>query len=124
MSCLEGKCGFALNPSREANRSVLAFSEIATNQAVKREADSNLGQPMTAMLDHTHEPLRPHGAWSENYRLAIKSAQAASIRKTPRYLASRQILGCRHLQPLRAAHLPPLQPNNMSRASGALLGLG
>ena len=121
MSCLEGKCGFALNPSREANRSVLAFSEIAANQAVKREADSNLGQPMTAMLDHTH---RPHGAWSENYRLAIKSAQAASIRKTPRCLASRQILGCRHLQPLRAAHLPPLQPNNMSRASGALLGLG
>ena len=39
MTCLEGKCGFALNPSREANRSVLASSEIAANQAVKREAD-------------------------------------------------------------------------------------
>jgi hypothetical protein len=39
VTCLEGKCGFALNPSREANRSVLAFSEIAANQAVKREAD-------------------------------------------------------------------------------------
>ncbi len=54
---------------------------------------SNLGQPMTAMLDHTHvaanqlatppliEPLSPLGAWNENYWLAIKSAQAASIRK-------------------------------------------
>ena len=51
--------------------------------------------------------LRPLGAWSENYRLAIKSAQAASIRKTPRYLAGPQILG--RLQPRRAAHLPPLQ---------------
>ncbi len=66
--------------------------------------------------------LRPLGARSENYWLAIKSAQAASIRKTPRCLASRQILGSRRLQPLRAAHLPPLQ-NNMSRAGGALLGL-
>ena len=37
--------------------------------------------------------LRPLGAWSENYWLAIKSAQAASIRKTPRCLASPQILG-------------------------------
>src|SRR5713226_1086544 len=68
--------------------------------------------------------LRPLGAWSENYWLAIKSAQAASIRKTPRCLASPQILGSRRLQPLRAAHLPPLQLNNMSRAGGALLGLG
>ena len=66
--------------------------------------------------------LRPLGAWSENYWLAIKSAQAASIRKTPRCLASPQILGSRRLQPLSAAHLPPLQ-NNMSRAGGALLGL-
>src|SRR5713226_5220250 len=66
--------------------------------------------------------LRPLGAWSENYWLAIKSAQAASIRKTPRCLASPQILGSRRLQPLRAAHLPPLQ-NNRSRAGGALLGL-
>jgi hypothetical protein len=33
-----------------------------------------------------------------------------------------QILGSGRLQPLRAAHLPPLQ-NNMSPASGALLGL-
>jgi len=39
VTCLEGKCGFALNPSRETNRSVLAFFEIAPNQAVKREAD-------------------------------------------------------------------------------------
>ena len=39
MTCLERKCGFALNPLREANHSVLAFSEIAANQAVKREAD-------------------------------------------------------------------------------------
>jgi hypothetical protein len=38
-------------------------------------------------------------------------------------LASRQILGSRRLQPLRAAHLPPLQQTNMSCASGALLGL-
>src|SRR6266481_3696291 len=56
--------------------------------------------------------------------LAIKSASAASIRKTPRCLASPQILGSRHLQPLRTAHLPPLQLNNMSRAGGTLLGLG
>jgi hypothetical protein len=68
--------------------------------------------------------LRPLGAWSENYRLAIKPAQAASIRKTPGCLASRQILGSRRLQPLRAAHLPPLQLDNMSRADGTLLGLG
>src|SRR5260370_13056105 len=68
--------------------------------------------------------LRPLGARSENYWLAIKSAQAASIRKTPRCLASPQILGSRHLQPLRTAHLPPLQPNNMSRAGGTLLDLG
>jgi hypothetical protein len=27
------------------------------------------------------EPLSPLGAWSENYWLAIKSAQAASIQK-------------------------------------------
>src|SRR5260370_42260084 len=66
--------------------------------------------------------MRPLGAWSENYWLAIKSAQAASIRKTPCCLGSPQILGSRRLQPLRAAHLPPLQ-NNMSRAGGALLGL-
>jgi hypothetical protein len=66
--------------------------------------------------------LRPLGAWSENYWLAIKSAQAASIRKTPRCLDSPQILGSRRLQPLRATHLPPLQ-NNMSRIGGALLGL-
>src|SRR5882757_6797281 len=37
--------------------------------------------------------LRRLGAWSESYWLAIKSAQAASIRKTPRCLASLQILG-------------------------------
>jgi hypothetical protein len=65
--------------------------------------------------------LRPLGAWSENYWPAIKSAQAASIRKTPRCLANPHILG--RLQPLSAGHLPPLQ-NNMSRAGGALLGLG
>ena len=70
------------------------------------------------------ELISPLGAWSENYWLAIKSAQAASIRKTPRCLASPQILGSRGLQPLRAAHLPPLQLNNMSRAGGTLLGLG
>jgi hypothetical protein len=39
MTSLEAKFDFALNPSIEANRSVLAFSEIAANQAVKREAD-------------------------------------------------------------------------------------
>jgi hypothetical protein len=50
-------------------------------------------------------------------------AEAASIRKTPRCLASLQILGSRGLQPLKAAHLPPLQLNNMSRAGGTLLGL-
>src|ERR1700685_1835260 len=38
VTCLERQCGFALNPSREAYRSVLAFSEIAANQAVTREA--------------------------------------------------------------------------------------
>jgi hypothetical protein len=47
-----------------------------------------------------------------------------SIRKTPRCLASPQILGSRHLQPLRAAHPPPLHLTNMTRAAGALLGLG
>src|SRR6266700_5041608 len=56
--------------------------------------------------------------------LAIKSASAASIRKTPRCLASPQIFGSGHLQSLRTAHLPPLQPNNMSRAGGTLLDLG
>jgi hypothetical protein len=64
----------------------------------------------------------PLGAWSENYWLATKSAQAASIRKTPHCLANPQILGSRRLQLLRAAHLPPFQ-NNMSRAGGALLSL-
>jgi hypothetical protein len=59
----------------------------------------------------------------ENHRLAIKSASAASIRKTRRCLAGAQILGSGRLQPLRAAHLSPLQPNNMTRAGGALLGL-
>jgi hypothetical protein len=39
VTCLEGKGGFALNPSKEPNRSVLAFSEIPANQAVKREVD-------------------------------------------------------------------------------------
>src|SRR5258708_33198947 len=43
-------------------------------------------------------------------------------RKTPPCLANAQILGSRRLQPLRAAHLPPLQ-NNVSRAGGALFGL-
>jgi hypothetical protein len=43
--------------------------------------------------------------------------------KTPRCLANPQILGSRRLQPLGAAHLPPLQ-NNMGRAGHALLGLG
>jgi hypothetical protein len=38
-------------------------------------------------------------------------------------LASHQILGPRRLQTPRAAHLPPLQQNNMSRARGTLLGL-
>jgi hypothetical protein len=52
-----------------------------------------------------------------------KSAQAASIRKMPPCLASSQILGSGRLYPLRMAHLPPLQ-QNMSRAGGALLGLG
>jgi hypothetical protein len=67
--------------------------------------------------------LRPLGAYSKNYRLAIKSAQAASIRKTPRCLASPQIFGSRALQPLRAAHPPPLQLSNKSGVGGALLGL-
>jgi hypothetical protein len=34
------------------------------------------------------------------------------------------MLGSRGLQPLRAAHLPPLQPNDTSRAGGTLLGHG
>ena len=38
-TCLEVNCGFALNPSRGENLGVLAFSEIAANQAVKRKAD-------------------------------------------------------------------------------------
>jgi len=54
--------------------------------------------------------------------LFMNVLQATSIRKTPRGLASPQIPGSRRLQPLRAAHLPPLQ-NNMSSAGGALLGL-
>jgi len=59
-------------------------------------------------------------------QLLILLAQpiAPGIRKTPRCLASPQILGSVRLQPLRASHLPPLQPNNMSRAGGTLLGLG
>jgi hypothetical protein len=39
-------------------------------------------------------------------------------------LASPQILGSRRLQLLRAAHLPPLQLNNMSRTGATLLGIG
>src|SRR6266702_1727603 len=62
--------------------------------------------------------LRPLGPGA-----IIKSASAASIRKTPRCLTSPQILDYRRLQPLRVAHLPPLRSNNMSRAGGALLGL-
>jgi hypothetical protein len=37
--------------------------------------------------------------------------------------ANLQFLDSRRVQPLRAAPLPPLQQNNMSRAGGALLGL-
>jgi hypothetical protein len=40
-----------------------------------------------------------------------------------RCLASPQILGSRCLQPPRAAHLPPLQFNNMNCAGSALLGV-
>ncbi len=69
------------------------------------------------------DQLLPKRRWSENYWLAIKSAQATSIRKTPRCLANLQLLDSRRVQPLRAAPLPPLQQNNMSRAGGALLGL-
>jgi len=51
-------------------------------------------------------------------------SEANFVAKTPRCLTSAQMLGSRRLQPLRAAHLPPLQLNNTSRAGGTLLGLG
>src|SRR5882724_4554573 len=68
--------------------------------------------------------LRPLGAWTRIIAWRSSQPSAASIRKTPRCLASPQILGSGRLQPLRAAHLPPLQPNNTSRAGGTSLGLG
>jgi hypothetical protein len=105
---------------------ITALSMIS-GRSEKLGGDAGKDQPATSRRKKSALPtIAKYLAMgtADDSRELSNRGQAASIRKTLPCLVSPQIFGSGRLRSLRAAHLPSLQSRNMSRAGGALLGVG